>query len=242
MRNQNPVSSTSPTAESQAAAGSTEPSRRRRKEARPQELLEAALALFVEKGFAGTRSEEVAALAGVSKGTLYLYFPSKEDLFKAVIRTYLTAPIAEGQALADQFEGPSADLLRALILRLWHHVGQTSAGSICKIIMAEARNFPDIAQFYVSEVIEPTHRLLSGALSRGIARGEFRSVPVDHAVPALIAPSLLLSMHKHSVGACPVCTTLPMDDDAAILTQISLVLDGLAVREPAHSTSALPGA
>ncbi len=86
--------------------------RHRRKQARPQELLDAALALFVEKGFAAARSEEVAARAGVSKGTLYLYFPSKEELFKAVVRGNLSVLIAEAQQLAEQFEGPSATLLR----------------------------------------------------------------------------------------------------------------------------------
>jgi AcrR family transcriptional regulator len=216
--------------------------RRRRKEARPHELIDAALALFVEKGFAATRSDEVASRAGVSKGTLYLYFPSKEDLFKAVIRTHLSAPIAEGQALADGYQGSSAELLRTLILMIWQQVGQTAAGSICKVIMAEARNFPDIAQFYVNEVIEPTHRLLSGALRRGISQGEFRPVPVDHAVPALIAPALLLTMHKHSVGACPICTQLPMDDDAAIRTQIDLILGGLLVRGGTAASLTLPGA
>ncbi|MBL8327270.1 MAG: TetR/AcrR family transcriptional regulator [Rubrivivax sp.] len=220
--------------------GAPETARRRRKEARPHELIDAALSLFVEKGFAGARSEEVAARAGVSKGTLYLYFPSKEDLFKAVIRTHLTAPIAEGQALADQFQGASAELLSTLVMMLWHHVGHTPAGSICKVVMAEARNFPEIAQFYVNEVIEPTHRLLSGALRRGIARGEFRPVAVDHAVPALIAPSLLLAMHKHSVGACPICLELPMDDDAAIRTQIEIVLGGLCVTPPVSADRAAP--
>lgn len=213
--------------------------RRRRKEARPHELLDAALSLFVEKGFAGTRSEEVAARAGVSKGTLYLYFPSKEDLFKAVVRAHLSTPIAEGQALADRYEGPSTELLRTLILMLWHHVCRTSAGSICKVIISEARNFPEIAQFYVNEVIEPTHRLLAGTLARGIARGEFRPVPVDHAVPALIAPSLLLAMHQASVGACPICSDMPKDDEQAIQTQIDLVLYGLEIR--ADSTAAASG-
>ncbi len=201
--------------------------RRRRKEARPHELLEAAMSLFVERGFSATRSEEVAARAGVSKGTLYLYFPSKADLFKAVIRTHLTAPIAEAQAYADQYSGPSDELLRTLILKIWDRVGKTAAGSICKIIMAEARNFPEVAQFYLSEVIEPTHRLLSGALRRGIARGEFRELPVDLAIPALIAPALFLAMHQHSVGACAICAELPANDDEAIRIQIDLVLNGL---------------
>ena len=210
--------------------------RRRRKEARPHELLDAAMALFVEKGFASTRSDEVAARAGVSKGTLYLYFPSKEDLFKAVIRTHLTAPLAEGQALADNFHGPSGELLRTLILMIWQHIGKTAAGSICKVVMAEARNFPEIAQFYVNEVIEPTHRLLSGALRRGIARGEFRNIAVDAAVPALIAPSLLQAMHRHSVGACAICTELAINDDEAIHTQIDLVLHGLLIQPAVPST------
>jgi AcrR family transcriptional regulator len=163
----------------------------------------------------------------VSKGTLYLYFPTKAELFKAVIRTHLTAPIAEGQALADRFTGPSDELLRTLVQMIWHRLGHTPAGSICKIVMAEARNFPDIAQFYVSEVVEPTHRLLAGALRRGIARGEFRPIEVDPAIPALIAPSLLLAMHQHSIGACPICTDFPPDDEAAIRTHIDIVLRGL---------------
>src|SRR5438552_12594942 len=79
--------------------------RQRRKEARPQELLAAALELFVEKGFAATRSEEVAARAGVAKGTLYLYYPSKEDLLKAVVRENLSALIAEFSSIAGTFEG-----------------------------------------------------------------------------------------------------------------------------------------
>lgn len=210
--------------------------RRRRKDARPHELLDAAMSLFVEKGFAAARSDEVAARAGVSKGTLYLYFPSKEDLFKAVIRTHLGTPIAEGLVFADRFEGSSADLLRALILMLWQRVGHTPAGGICKVLLAEARNFPDLAQFYVDEVIEPTHRLLAGALRRGIASGEFRAIPVDHAVPALLAPALLMAMHKHSVGACPICTHFQMDDESAIATQIDIVLDGL--RQPPAGASA----
>jgi AcrR family transcriptional regulator len=216
--------------------------RKRRKEARPSELLEAALSLFVERGFAGTRSEEVAQRAGVSKGTLYLYFPSKEDLFKAVIRTHLTVPIAECTALAERYEGPTSELLRTLIGMVWTRVGKTPAGSICKVIMAEARNFPEIAQFYVSEVIEPTHRLLAGTLARGIARGEFRPMAnVDAAVPALIAPALLMAMHQHSVGACEICSELPKDDDEAIRVQMDLLLDGLrADGDRAHAAGLRP--
>jgi len=212
------------------------PVRRRRKEARPQELLDAALELFAEKGFAATRSEEVAARAGVSKGTLYLYFPSKEELFKAVVRTNLATLIAEGQGIADSYQGSTSELLRLLLLKWWQRVGFTPAGSITKIIIAEVRNFPDLAQFYVDEIVLPAHRLLSQTLQRGIDRGEFRPVPVHEAVHALVAPSIFMAMYKHSIGACPVRGDVPLDESAIIDTQIDLMRRGLEVRAPAAPT------
>jgi AcrR family transcriptional regulator len=221
--------------------------RQRRKDARPQELLDAALQLFVEKGFAATRSEEVAARAGVSKGTLYLYFPSKAELFKAVVRTNLSSLIAEGQQIADAYQGPTSELLRLLMQTWWQRVGFTAAGGISKIIIAEVRNFPDLAQFYVDEVVLPANKLLAGTLQRGIDCGEFRPVPVADAVHALIAPSLFLAMHKHSIGACPVRNVVPMNANSVIDTQIDLMLKGLQVRsatpsDPARRGRRRPGA
>jgi AcrR family transcriptional regulator len=202
------------------------PTRQRRKEARPQELLHAALELFVEKGFSATRSDEVAARAGVSKGTLYLYFPSKEELFKAVVRSNLSALIAEGQLIADRFDGSSSQLLRRLMHAWWQRVGSTGAGGIFKIIVAEVRNFPELAQFYTDEVIVPAQRLICGTLRRGIERGEFRAVPLDEAAHTLIAPLLFLALHKHSIGACPVMGP-HMNPTSLIDTQIDLMLHGL---------------
>ena len=90
--------------------------RRRRKEARPEEILSAALESFAERGFAATRIEDVAARAGISKGTLYLYFDGKEELFKAVVRQALLPNLARIESLAETFEGPSAVLLERLLL------------------------------------------------------------------------------------------------------------------------------
>jgi AcrR family transcriptional regulator len=202
------------------------PSRRRRKEARPQELLDAALALFVEKGFAATRSEEVAARAGVSKGTLYLYFPSKEELFKAVVRHNLSTLIAEGQGLVDGFEGTTSELLTCLMEAWWQRVGSTPASGIFKIMMSEARNFPELAQFYVDEVVLPSQALLGRTVERGMQRGEFRALPPKDVVYALIAPVLFLAMHKHSLGACGLAAA-EMDAESFIRTQMELVLRGL---------------
>lgn len=210
------------------------PPRQRRKEARPQELLNAALELFVQKGFSATRSEEVAVRAGVSKGTLYLYFPSKEELFKAVVRNNLSALIATGQQVADQFDGPSEQLLRLLLRAWWSRVGDTAAGGIFKIIVSEVGNFPELAQFYNDEVIRPAQRLIAGTLQRGIDRGEFRPLPLAETTHLLIAPLLFRALHRHSLGNCglprpELNETLLMD------TQIDLALHGL--KSPLKATS-----
>jgi TetR/AcrR family transcriptional regulator len=208
------------------------PARQRRKEARPQELLDAALDLFVEKGFAATRSEEVAARAGVSKGTLYLYYPSKEDLLKAVIRANISREIAEGEDIVRGFDGPTTELLPRLIKEWWRRIGETKASGICKLMVAEVRNFPDIAHFYREEVIEPAERMIGRVLQRGIDRGEFRPVPVHEAVHALMAPVLFLMLHKHSIGACAGLEKL-VDAHGMIDVQLDLVLHGLLPREAA---------
>jgi TetR/AcrR family transcriptional regulator len=208
--------------------------RQRRKEARPQELLDAALELFVEKGFAATRSEEVAARAGVAKGTLYLYFPSKEDLLKAVVRENLSALIAEGATIAGKFEGSTHELLVLLMQTWWERVGNTPASGIFKIILTEMGNFPDFARFYVQEVIEPSHDLFTSVLQRGIDSGELRPINVFEAVHVLIFPMLMLCLHKHSLGACAGSGPM-MDAPSFIRTHVDVVVRGLLVRPDAEA-------
>ena len=204
--------------------------RQRRKQARPQELLDAALELFVEKGYAATRTDEVAQRAGVSKGTLYLYYPSKEDLFKAVVRHNLSSLIAEGEELAGAFAGNSSELLATLMHIWWERVGSTSAAGIHKIVLAEVRNFPEMAQFYTDEVIIPADRLFSGCVTRGIEQGEFRAMPVHEVAHALIAPLIFMAVHRHSFGACPVHGSVDIDPGMMLQTHLDLVLRGLEVR------------
>ena len=149
--------------------------RERRKDARPGELLAAALELFVEKGFAATRAEEVAKLAGVSKGTLFLYFSSKEELFKAVVRENISGHFGEWATELDNYQGSSADLLRYCITSWWERIGSTKAAGITKLMMSEAGNFPELLRFYQEEVIEPGNTLIERVLQSGIDKGEFSS-------------------------------------------------------------------
>lgn len=207
--------------------------RRRRKEARPQELLDAALELFVEKGFAATRAEEVAVRAGVSKGTLYLYYPSKEELLKAVIAHYLSARIVEGAAQAATFDGSASELLRNILIDWWGQLYDSPAAGVFKLVITEVRNFPEIAGFYHREVVERARDLLGGVLRQGIADGEFRAVDVEHAVHSLVLPLIMICLHRHSLGACAVDWHL--DGRAFIAQHVHLVLDGLSVRPPADA-------
>jgi AcrR family transcriptional regulator len=217
--------------------------RQRLKDIRPQQLLDAALTLFVEKGFAATRSDEVAALAGVSKGTLYLYYPSKEELFKAVVRQNMSELIGEGGDIVAGFEGSTSDLLLHLFDAWWDRAGESQAGGLHKIVMSEVRNFPELAQFYADEVIVPAHRLFEGVVRRGIDRGEFRQVNISGVAHAVMAPMIFLMLHKHSFGACPIQGP-DVDLKATLMAHADLMLHGLRVcpGEPATGPDAGTGA
>lgn len=202
----------------------TKPRWERRKDARPQELLDAALDLFVERGYAATRLDDVARRAGVSKGTLYLYYENKEDLFKAVVRTSIVPVIGEAEESVAEFEGHSADLLRHLVHSWWRRVGATKASGIVKLVMAEADNFPELACFYQDEVINRSRKTMSSMLERGIACGDFRPFDVTLMTQVLMAPLLMLITWKHSVGPCP---RAELEPQAFLDTFLDMALHGL---------------
>jgi len=203
--------------------------RGRRKEARPGELLDAALDLFVEKGFAATRAEEVAARAGVSKGTLFLYFPTKEELFKAVVRENISGRFAEWNEEFERFEGSAADMVRYCMKVWWERIGATRASGITKLMMSEARNFPELAAFYQQEVIRPATNLIGRILQRGVDSGEFRPLDVELSTYSIVAPMLFLIMMKHSLGAC-IPQDYALDPERYVITQAENVLSGLCAR------------
>ncbi|NVM78107.1 AcrR family transcriptional regulator [Duganella sp. SG902] len=203
----------------------TKPRWERRKDARPQELLAAALDQFVERGYAATRLEDVAKHAGVSKGTLYLYFANKEELFKAVVRANIVATIGEAEQDADAFDGPSGELLGSLLMKWWEEICATPLGGITKLMLAEGNNFPELAQFYNEEVVARGSNLFARVLARGVERGEFR--PVDPVVmtQVLIAPVIMLMMWTHSF--MPTCEMPPITPQAFMETFIGTTLRGL---------------
>ena len=206
--------------------------RERRKQDRPGELLEAALDLFVEKGFAATRVEEVALRAGVSKGTLFLYFPSKEELFKAVVRENIAGRFSEWNSELETMTGSTSDVLRYCYKVWWERIGCTKASGITKLMFSEAQNFPEIAEFYQQEVIFPGQALIRRILQRGIDRGEFRHVPLDGATYLVMVPMIFLMLWENSMGACSP-QVMGLTPQTYMDSALDGILHGLCVRPDA---------
>ena len=197
---------------------------RRRKEARPQEILNAALAVFAEKGFSAARMEDISRCAGVTKGTLYLYFESKEALFKALVRESLTPTINGMIERVRLFEGSSRDLLVLVLSTVGTFIRTSDRVVLPKIVIAEAGNFPELVRFYRAEIIDEGLGLLEDVIARAIARGEFRAVDPKHAARLCIAPLLLAAFWR--ITFAPL-DAVPYDYEGLIATHIDTLMRGL---------------
>ena len=204
----------------------------RRKQARPGELLAAALALFVEKGFAATRVEEVAARAGVSKGTLFLYFPSKQALFKAVVRENISTHFKSWKHEVDACESSSADLLSRSLYTWWERVGAGPASGLSKLMVCEASNFPELVTFFRQEVVQPGQVEIRRVLQRGIDQGEFRPMNLDDVVYSIFGAMQFLVLSRHATGIYTVSADALNPHDY-ITSYLDLLLHGLLAARPA---------
>jgi AcrR family transcriptional regulator len=213
------------------AAKAPKPRWRRRKDARPEEILAAALEVFADRGFASTKLEDVARRAGVTKGTIYLYFENKEALFKALVRQTIVPVIAQGEEIAQAFTGSARDLFERLVREYWQLVGETQLSGIPRLMIAEAGNFPELARFYYEEVVTRGHRLMAGVLQRGIKAGEFRPLNVQLAAKLAMSPLMHAVIARKAFSAC-----MPDDFNVAsyLNTHIDLYLHGIATDRTDH--------
>ena len=197
----------------------------RRADDRPQELLAAALAVFVERGYAATSLDEVARRAGVAKATLYRYYENKLELFKAVVRNSLIAGFDELAAGRAGKPLGARERLSLLLTAFTERVAGSPLSGIPKLIIAEAGNLPEVARFYHEEVIRRGRALVMATLAEGAADGEFRPVDADYAWRIVIAPLLLAIIWKHSFQAFE---PEPFDFKRHLATQLDLLMNGLA--------------
>ena len=198
---------------------------RRRKAARPQEILDAALTLFAQKGFAATRLEEVAARAGVSKGTIYLYFESKEAVFKALVQEKLGTRIGGFTEMLRAYEGSSAELLTLLLRNFGTIVSNSELVVLPKIVISEAGNFPELARMYREEIVSRGLGLLGEVIERGTRRGEFKKIPKEHAARMAAAPLLMIAIWRTTFEKFD---DEPYDYQGLVEAHIATLLQGLA--------------
>jgi AcrR family transcriptional regulator len=169
------------------------PIRRRRKEARPDEIIEAARAVFVEQGFAAAKVDEIARRAGASKGTVYLYFPTKQALFEAVMRVNVLSVMEQaGEHLRGSPGLSCAEQLRFIIETMYRDLVLSEQRKLLHLIIAEGTHFPELLTFYHREVVSRGMGLLQAVLKRGAETGEFKPEGVER-FPMLIAGPILMA-------------------------------------------------
>ena len=184
-----------------------QPKFKRRKTDRPDEIIAAAMAAFAEKGFAAARLDDIAARAGVSKGALYLYFATKEDIFRAVIEHGVAPNLGGIQAALADNHAAFPDLLRAFAAIVAGIATDSPVGGIIKMVIGESRNFPELARTWRERLVEPALGAMSGAIAAAQARGELRAGDPRHCAISLVSPMLLGVIWRETfvpVGAEPL--------------------------------------
>lgn len=178
------------------------PKWRRKPEARPQQIIEAALEVFGESGLACARLQDIADRAGVSKGTIYLYFPNKEELFREMVRQTCVAAIITGEKVSEQ--GSPTERLIAAMRGYWNFVRSPVFSTIYRLVLGELHQFPDLAEFYANEVVARGLKLLSGIIRSGVETGEFREIDPMVAARMLVALTIMNAIWRDEHTGVPL--------------------------------------
>ncbi|HEX7776001.1 MAG TPA: TetR/AcrR family transcriptional regulator [Parvibaculum sp.] len=207
-----------------------QPKHQRRKQARPAEILAAALKLFSERGFSATRLEDVAEAAGVSKATIYLYFDSKQDLFKALIHEIASPRLDAIETLIENFDGPATALIHGLYERARAISASPDMRAVIKLVLSEAGNFPDIAALYRDEMALRGLRNIARIIERGIASGEFRPCDPIATGQSVILPVIMNALAQEVFGMTP-----ELDPERFLPSHLDFILHGLAANKETKS-------
>jgi AcrR family transcriptional regulator len=200
------------------------PKWRRRKDARPAEIIAAAYEVFAEKGFAAARLDDIATAAGVSKGALYLYFETKQDIFEAVVREAVGPNIDVIETMAAAHPGPLADLLRMVIPRIAVVAAESPLGKVVKLVIGESGNFPELARIWHDTLIDRALGMLAGIIAQAQARGEARPGDPRAYAASLISPMLMAILFRETFA--PVGGK-PFDIPALMTQHVELFVAGI---------------
>ena len=200
--------------------------RRRRKAERPQEILEAAFVEFSRSGYAMTTLDQIAEGAGVTKGTIYVYFENKEHLFISMVREVTKAALDTVHEMLETHEGTTADLLRAQFSFIYQHIVEDRRRrEVLRMLIAEAPRFPELADRYHQEILRPCLDMLRQAIRRGMDRGEFRNSAIVDLPQIVIAPIALVDIWMMMFD-----DRQPLDMKAYFNAHLDLVLNGLLAK------------
>ena len=201
--------------------------RRRRKAERPHEILEAAFLEFSRNGYAVTTLDQIAERAGVTKGTIYVYFASKEQLFISMVRELMKATLDTVQDMFERHEGSTADLLRAQFSFIYQHiVADRRRREVVRMLISEASRFPELADRYHQDVHRPCLDMLQKAIQRGMDRGEIRRSAVTDCPLVIIAPIALVDLWMMMFD-----DRHPLDLKSYFDAHLELVLNGLLAKQ-----------
>jgi len=203
------------------------PKRTRRPEARPDEILDAALAVFTENGFAAARVEDIAIRAGLSKGAIYLYFPSKDAMLKALIERSVGALARAGEQMVAS--GAASDpeaAYRAVLTMILTAMSDPNISAAPRLVLAEAQRFPELANYYRTHVIDTGQRMIRALLAAGVETGVFRRVDTDVAMRAFAGP-VIAHMFLTAIFRLPGDPDLDPTDMANSIADI--ILNGIKV-------------
>ena len=200
--------------------------RRRRKAERPQEILEAAFVEFSRNGYAMTTLDQIAEGAGVTKGTIYVYFENKEHLFISMVREVTKAALDTVHEMLETHKGTTADLLRAQFSFIYQHIVEDRRRrEVLRMLIAEAPRFPELADRYHQEILRPCLDMLRQAIGRGMDRGEFRKSAIVDLPQIVIAPIALVDIWMMMFD-----DRQPLDMKAYFNAHLDLVLNGLLAK------------
>jgi AcrR family transcriptional regulator len=199
---------------------------RRRAEARPDEVLDAALALFTEKGFSATRVDDIAAKAGISKGAVYLYFPSKEAILEGLVRRAVT-PIADhALGMINHFEGDPRFAVSMVMKMIGGRLADPKLIAIPRLIIREVVNFPHLAEMYRREVLDRVIPVVETLVRRGIDQGYLRQVDPHLTIRSIVGPIVLHMLMAEIFGIVPKGG---LSIDRLIDNHLTILFDGLSV-------------
>jgi AcrR family transcriptional regulator len=200
--------------------------RRRRKAERPQEILAGAFTEFSRNGYATTTLDRIAERAGVTKGTIYVYFENKEHLFISMVREITKTTLNTVHEMFETHEGSTAELLRAQFSFMYQHIVEDRRRrEVVRMLIAEAPRFPELADRYYDEILRPCLELLKKAIQRGMDRGEIRKSSIIDFPQVVIAPIALVDMWMMMFN-----DRQPLDLKAYFNAHLDLVLNGLLAK------------